>query len=609
MTKMIKNEQWQASDLFDKIKNNEIRNPKFQRKRKWCVLEANGNTKNPSEDRYIEFLIETGNSVHAISVGCSKGVYINIDGNNRINAIVHFLEKPFDIFPQHLLELSKFVVQTFSSDANLVTKINNTFNSLSYIELMEWKAKHYFKSRDESEFYNKHLKTHHEDIEDHIERIQQKLKTKNGNRFDTHVKVNVNVFEGYNTDDLCHIFEKINKYNSCLTESELLASRLYSINDFVIHDIVLKAEIIKRLEVYYCKKNENERLTCYSFTNDINAFDFMAGFQNYAYSQNQLFFEEFTNDGVPLFFKIFKKVYNKQRDDYNVTFTTENVNSFIRYITQSIVILLAVYNNIYMKIAGGTCFNHKLKSFGRNNLYLLIITIVGHIDKQTQMNVIVRGIEKVVMYHLFVEELTNNKEKKSHFRAFDGLHYEAGGAYIDNAAAKVLVDPDCISDTITKEKFGELIDLLNLENVNAGAKNKKRRTRRFYEKTLLYYYYRHKVPAHYLDKEFWLEHIIPFSAQWDCNVWSIDIDRLGNTVPIVSTLNSKRNNKHISEYSMIDDDKFMEHFKEIVPSADVYDSIVKHDGRKLHVVNGDNFNQKCIVNETLYKNNFVNHLC
>jgi len=76
MTKMIKNEQWQASDLFHKIKNNEIRNPKFQRNRKWRVLEANGNTKNPSEDRYIEFLIETGNSVHAISVGCSKGIYI-----------------------------------------------------------------------------------------------------------------------------------------------------------------------------------------------------------------------------------------------------------------------------------------------------------------------------------------------------------------------------------------------------------------------------------------------------------------------------------------------------------------------------------------------------
>jgi hypothetical protein len=44
---MIKNEHWTVSDLAAKVKNNEIRKPKFQRKRKWDLFEKKENV--PSE--------------------------------------------------------------------------------------------------------------------------------------------------------------------------------------------------------------------------------------------------------------------------------------------------------------------------------------------------------------------------------------------------------------------------------------------------------------------------------------------------------------------------------------------------------------------------------
>ena len=94
--KRIKNEQWCIKELIAKINNQEISKPKFQRKRKWDILPKNDN--NPNEKAYIQFLFDTENSVHAITFGQETNLSLsNIDGNNRINAIKHFMDKPFEV--------------------------------------------------------------------------------------------------------------------------------------------------------------------------------------------------------------------------------------------------------------------------------------------------------------------------------------------------------------------------------------------------------------------------------------------------------------------------------------------------------------------------------
>ena len=40
--KRVKNEQWYVKDLKSKIENGEIKKPKFQRKKKFCIYNFNG---------------------------------------------------------------------------------------------------------------------------------------------------------------------------------------------------------------------------------------------------------------------------------------------------------------------------------------------------------------------------------------------------------------------------------------------------------------------------------------------------------------------------------------------------------------------------------------
>ena len=48
-----------------------------------------------------------------------------------------------------------------------------------------------------------------------------------------------------------------------------------------------------------------------------------------------------------------------------------------------------------------------------------------------------------------------------------------------------------------------------------------------------------------LDNDFSIEHIFPNSSDWD---GEIDKDRTGNLIPIISTINCSRQNKHIDAY-------------------------------------------------------------
>ena len=235
--KRIKNEQWSVKQLIAKVDSGEIIKPKFQRKQKWDKLPKK--ISSPNDYAYIKFLFDTENSVHAITFGQesnSKSIfYSNIDGNNRINAIKNFMNKPFEIFREYLTDLKEYIdkLDLIYENKFLLKKI---FDKLTYNEIMNFKYNKYFIENNLADLYNSQLKILRDDFEPHIEKIQQKLRVNGNDNFDSAVKINVNIFEGYNTDELCKTFEDINKYNSKLTETELLACRLHNISDFTIYN-------------------------------------------------------------------------------------------------------------------------------------------------------------------------------------------------------------------------------------------------------------------------------------------------------------------------------------------------------------------------------------
>ena len=610
-SKMIKTEQWNVKNLLSKINNNEICKPQFQRKRKWISM-PNKKDNNPSEKKYITFLFDTQNNVHPITFGQNAGLYSNIDGNNRINAISHFMNKPFDLFPEYLEDIKQFINDNFT-DGFVRNRIMTEFEKISYNNLMTLKYKDFF----EVNFYNECLKQKRDEFEPHIELLQKKLKINSEDNFDTTVKITVTLFEGYTTEELCKTFEDINKYNSKLTENELLACRLYSVNNFTINDKIIKVEIEETIKLFYENRIDDEVLVCYQYDENskMNAYDFMVGLQNYAHSKCKLIEETNNNAGLSIFFKVYKTMYKGSLDE---TFTSENVNNFIFKIVSVMQILECVSSNVFIEnlTGGGKIFdacNKKLYTLSKNSIYLIIVAIIGYINKKTNNAEILKSIEKCILFHFFVNEIAD-KECKSNLDVHDSIKYAIGGTYIDPVAAKVYMDPIIISNKITPQIMIDVIDALLQENVknnkynNVNVNNSsidKRRNRKFFEKVLMYYYYKNKVPVEFLQHKFWLEHIFPFSSSWD---EELDIDRLGNTIPIIDSINSKRNNKHISEYKQHEPKNFIEYIKDIIPCCKLYDTIIHHVGKKPHIFNCTNYNERCECNEDVYKNTFITYL-
>ena len=613
--KRIKNEQWSVKELISKINNQEISKPKFQRKRKWDITPKNEN--NPNETSYIQFLFDTENSVHAITFGqetnSQKICFSNIDGNNRINAIKHFIDRPFDLFDSYLIELNE-LIDSLTLDKEDAAILKHIFSNLSYSEIVNFKYNVYFNKNGYEILYTK-IKGFRDEFEKIIEdKIQTKLKLKKSENFDSNVKINVNLFEGYNTDELCKTFEDINKYNSKLTDTELLACRLFNETDFVIADMIFKTELEECITEYYKNKANGEVLNCYNYDptiDKINAHDFIVGFQNLCHRKYD-FIDETGVDGSSLFFKLYKALYGS----YINAFTSKNVNEFKETIMDSCGILNQIILSIFTDKINSKLFNNtcqdKLHTLKKNNMCLILSSIIGYKHKKTDTSLIKKSVEKCLLYHFMVSDL-KDKDKREDFKNSDSITFRAGGAFIENVTKNLLSTPEIISNKLSKEIFNSLLSQLYLEvNTpyerkleNGKYKNDKRRHLKFFEKTIMFYFYKERIPINILENEFSIEHICPNSSEWD---GEIDKDRTGNLIPIISTINSSRGNRHISEYYKAKNgESFCEFIRDIIPGFDVYDKIVSHE-RKPTIINNDLYNNMCAENEEKYKQNFIGQL-
>ena len=609
--KRIKNEQWSVKQLMSKIDNKDITKPKFQRKKKWDTLPKKNIS--PNDYAYIKFLYDTENSVHAITFGQesnSKGIiYSNIDGNNRINAIKHFMDRPFEIFSEYLTDLFKIFDGINSEN---ILKIKDIFKSLSYKQIIKMKTPAKFFRQENKYPLFEEIREKEEDIEQEVEKIQKKLMINESDCFDDTVKINVNLFEGYNTDELCKTFEDINKYNSKLTETELLACRLHNICNFTINDKPFETELNECIKEYYKDKSNQEVLDCYEFEEEnINAHDFIVGFQNLC-NQKYNFIGKTEVDGLSLFFKLWKSLYNSFID----TFTTENINDFIKKINYSCDILKDTISNIFTDNINNKLFNNscqdKLKTLKKNNLFIIMSSIIGYKNKNINNDKIVTSLEKCLLYHFFVSDIKCKINRDEYYNV-DEIHGMTGKSTIDKTAKNLLSNPETISNKLDTNLFNKLLNQLFSEMntpyerklPNGKNKNDKRRKLKFFEKTLMFYYYKGKIPTNMLDNEFSIEHIMPNSSEWDLE---LDKDRTGNLIPIISTINSQRQNKHIDLYKKTKEGtKFCEFIKDIIPNDEEYNTIIQHD-RKPTIINNEKYNEMCHENEKIYLLNFINSL-
>jgi hypothetical protein len=436
--KQIKNEQWPVNKLLAMVNNSEICKPKFQRPQKWTVLPEKGNS--PNQKEFIEFLYENQNSVHPISFGCQLDGQnkTNIDGNNRINAVLHYVNEPFALFPEYLDEVNGFIDNDkYDENQEVKQTVIDFFKSMTYIDIINFKYKDSFiKHGISDDFYNQHLKKYRDEFEETIEKLQSRMLLNGKDRFDTTVKIIVNIFEGFSTNELCKVFGDMNKYASKLTETELLACRLHDKSDFQINDTVIKAAIQNAIKSLYHERTKNEALVCYEYgeSEKMNAYDFIVGLQNYMHTKCSLI-SSVENDGLTLLFKLWKTMY---KGDFDDTFISQNVNEFIDKIIKATDTLENIRIEFPMQNftgAGNVCAK-KLSMLKKNNIYLIMAAIVGSDSDIT----ITPLIKRCLNYHFLVDEISC-KEKKKECRLPDTIKYDAGGSFIDNKAAGIFKRP------------------------------------------------------------------------------------------------------------------------------------------------------------------------
>ncbi len=633
--KTINNTSFPISKLMHMLNKGLIRKPKFQRKRKWTLQPERNNT--PNEREYIEFLYKNHNSVHPISLGQKINggamIYSNIDGNNRINAVFHYFEKPFEIFPEYLEQLALYLKNLSSLNKDDANVMMRAFYNASYRDIVSYRRiSEFCKLKDISQIFEDKLKAFAYDLDDIVAQIKKYLiinteSTPTGEDADKLIQIAVNIFEGYTTSELCEVFSDINQYAGNLTEQELLASRLYDVDGFRISNTVIFSEIVEAIKQYYINNAKDEVLECYQYDNTetLNAYDFMVGFQNRCHNKYGIV-ELSDNKGTSILFKVWKCIYGNELD---TSFTTSNVDNFINNVEKANVILADVINNMVPEIIDKNVFNKKcrkaLNSLKKNSIYILYCAIIGMIQKNYTQADITLCMKKVILFHIIIKE-SSDKEFKDSFKSHDKIMYEAGGRFIDNLAKKCYRCEDYharLDSKLTRSTFETLFKQLMKENYKPDSiwKDKehskkkgglKRRDRKFYEKCLYgSYYCRHILTESIRKNKFWLEHIAPFSSSWDED---IDIDRLGNTVPIIDKLNNKRKTNHISNYDSIEKQLDIQSSESVrrlnlIPTNEEYDNIITHNKYKWpHITSASQFNSFCEKNETIYLECFLDQL-
>jgi hypothetical protein len=121
----------------------------------------------------------------------------------------------------------------------------------------------------------------------------------------------------------------------------------------------------------------------------------------------------------------------------------------------------------------------------------------------------------------------------------------------------------------------------------------------------MFYFYKEKIPTNMLEHKFSIEHICPNSSEWD---GELDKDRTGNLIPIISTINNIRSNKHICEYYKTDIGRtFFTYIKDIIPEINEYDFIVSHEKKPI-IISNDLYDKMCKENEKKYQQNLIDCL-
>lgn len=593
----------------------QIDKAEFQRKSHWrrnCYIDTK-NKKIPTFNKYIKYLYKYLNSGIGLSFGVSisdnKEKYTIIDGNNRLNAIIKFIKHPLWVFEYEFKPYID-VLRKYIPEKDIF--------EISYKQFYDYRR---LKDLPTIQKYCQNLKgEEYEKVQESLYNIQEKLKINSSGSTSFLDGVKIVIIENRNgtRKEYNNKFIEMNEHDGQLTASQMLAGTLYSI-PIVLKDTRISYKVVEYISKYYDDRDKGEILsidkTIKKKHDNINAFELFVGIQDLMNEYSNGIILKYSHDnGLALIFKIVK-IYSDSKEIDENTVKNINISEFINILIKTSTIISKVFERFTCSADHQLFIKNSDIKLKKNNLYILCITILSLIKKNVSDKDIIIKTTRAICYHAICNKIKNEEEGSEHYEQIvslknkDKLKYEAGGSFIDNLCKKIYQeDPYYIDKNIEEDDIKNSLSIWNNQNNKPKPykkKGKKRRQINMIERMVFSIIHGKFVSQQDLKYKMSIEHLVTFSALYEGN---IDIDRLGNKIPIPFKENIKRSNKHINKYKKLCPEYYSKYMDKLMSSED-YDSIVCYDEKKSPVIkNNSNYETVCKRNEEFYINKVVEYL-
>jgi hypothetical protein len=597
--------------LYDYFKIGQIQKPRIQRKKRWITYDEK--SKKTNDVDFINFIVNIRNLVNPIHFAMrymikngmvSGEYYCVIDGNNRINALINFLETPLKTF-EHLIpielktqtkkikksknkeENEKIIEQNelINNENEKKKEIVNFLKNLSYDEINTYKT------------FEMSCSQKHKNFE-----LNNLICTEINNIFNKIIKfkflsinIPINIFKNISQEKMSFIFQGINKGGEQLTPQEILASMVSNII-YDSNELTYYSGIKKYVDKYYNLMDTEEVLSINFNTSQLNLFEVLLGFQKYLhyfentnYQKIYDFIEDTGKGKFDLIFKCYEYIFSE------IGYTQKNpyINLFMNNIIKICNFIHNNFKHIYdSEMNIGAVKDRKL-NLNKNTCVLLITYLYKNISKLEEEN-FKNEIKRIIIYHELCGFLSKYKELESNYHTFDPLKYEPSGSYIESECKKIMNGKLFIAPELSQIK--KLLQLLisQRENYTHEQHPKKRKYLTKFNALILCIYYNDHVPKN-KDGKLNLEHIFPWSASWKGELY---LDRIGNLLLIDEHTNKKKSDKNITEKFINEHKLYYYNY----PSDKQYNEICKNKN-----INANKYNNECDKRENKYITHFIDY--
>lgn len=360
-----KPELWTLKQLYAAYQDNQIVKPTIQRKLRW---------KETDIAKYNNYFMSTFNGGYPLLfteiIRHGRKEYLVVDGNNRINASVAFVQTPLKYLngwiPSNAKPIIRDLLQTKSLDFLLkcpdFEKFCKKENQLEYYKSIE----HTSLLDDFDEIFDALLGSQVWDI-----------------------KFQVNIFDHAGYSEMKWIFENINTGGIRLTEQEMLATKTYD-DPYSTNTVRNSSELVTVLDNVHYKKGDEVLLYTERREGVLSRFEILQA-TNILYTKKYTWFTTRKNAKNDIIFSFFDLVVGSADKEWHI----DVINKFL----EEAHCVLCIINKLIQD------YNCKISLPGNrivNMMYLVYCTRQKHVDlTEEQMELFRRCIEYDEMYRMF----------------------------------------------------------------------------------------------------------------------------------------------------------------------------------------------------------------